>query len=56
MKAKLHLAERTYECDSCGLVIDRDLDAAVNPRATRKTRSQVLGSSRAEPTVRPIPR
>ena len=30
VKAKLHLAERTYECDSCGLVIDRDLNAAVN--------------------------
>ena len=29
-EAKLQLAERTYECDSCGLVIDRDLDAAVN--------------------------
>ena len=30
VKAKLHLAERTYACDSCGLVIDRDLNAAVN--------------------------
>jgi transposase len=30
VKAKLPLAERTYECDSCGLVIDRDLNAAVN--------------------------
>jgi putative transposase len=30
VKAKLHLAERTYKCDSCGLVIDRDLNAAVN--------------------------
>ena len=30
VKAKLYLAERTYECDSCGLVIDRDLNAAVN--------------------------
>jgi putative transposase len=30
VKAKLHLAERTYQCDSCGLVIDRDLNAAVN--------------------------
>jgi hypothetical protein len=30
VKANLHLAERTYECDSCGPVIDRDLNAAVN--------------------------
>jgi transposase len=30
VKAKLHLAERTYQCDSCGLIIDRDLNAAVN--------------------------
>jgi putative transposase len=30
VKAKLHLAERTYQCDRCGLIIDRDLNAAVN--------------------------
>lgn len=30
VKAKLSLAERTYSCDSCGLVIDRDLNAAIN--------------------------
>ena len=30
MKAKLSLAERTYRCDSCGLVLDRDLNAAIN--------------------------
>jgi putative transposase len=30
VKTKLHLAERTYVCDGCGLVIDRDLNAAVN--------------------------
>jgi transposase len=30
VKTNLHLAERTYECGSCGLVIDRDLNAAVN--------------------------
>ena len=29
-KAKLSLAERTYRCDGCGLVMDRDLNAAVN--------------------------
>ena len=30
VKAKLSLSERTYKCDGCGLVIDRDLNAAVN--------------------------
>ena len=30
VKAKLSLAERTYRCDSCGLVMDRDLNAAIN--------------------------
>ena len=39
VKAKLHLSERIYECDSCGLTIDRDLNAAVNLAryAQRKT-------------------
>ena len=26
----LHLSERTYKCDTCGLIIDRDLNAALN--------------------------
>ena len=30
VKAKLSLAERTYTCDGCGLVMDRDLNAAIN--------------------------
>lgn len=30
VKAKLSLSERTYECDGCGLTIDRDLNAAIN--------------------------
>ena len=29
-KAKLSLSERTYRCDSCGLTMDRDLNAAIN--------------------------
>ena len=30
VKAKLSLSERVYTCDGCGLVMDRDLNAAVN--------------------------
>lgn len=30
VKAKLSLNERTYHCGKCGLVIDRDLNAAIN--------------------------
>ena len=30
VKAKLSLSERVYRCDECGLVIDRDVNAAVN--------------------------
>ena len=30
VKAKLSLSERTYHCDSCGLAMGRDLNAAIN--------------------------
>jgi putative transposase len=30
VKAKLCLSERTYICDECGFVLDRDLNAARN--------------------------
>jgi putative transposase len=30
VKAKLALSERTYACEACGLVLDRDLNAAQN--------------------------
>jgi putative transposase len=29
-KERLDLSERTYRCEACGLVIDRDLNAAIN--------------------------
>jgi len=32
VKAKLPLSERTYRCGSCGLVLDRDVNAAINLR------------------------
>ena len=30
VKAKLALAERAYQCEHCGMVLDRDLNAAIN--------------------------
>ena len=30
MKTKLPLAERTYSCEQCGLVIDLDYNASIN--------------------------
>lgn len=38
VKAELGLSEREYACDGCGLVIDRDLNAAINLK-------QLAGSS-----------
>lgn len=32
VKAKLTLSERTYNCEACGVVMDRDLNAAMNLR------------------------
>ncbi|WP_206450810.1 RNA-guided endonuclease TnpB family protein, partial [Micrococcus sp. KRD026] len=33
VKSTLSLAERTFECEACHLVIDRDVNAAINIRA-----------------------
>lgn len=30
VKVKLNLSERVYHCDSCEVIIDRDLNAAMN--------------------------
>ena len=30
IKPKLGLAERTFECDCCGFIIDRDRNASIN--------------------------
>lgn len=45
-KETLSLGERIYKCDNCGLVIDRDLNAAINLAALVKgeTHPDCLGS------------
>jgi putative transposase len=37
VKDEMPLSERTYECESCGLVLDRDLNAALNLVAVSST-------------------
>ncbi|MGI8686732.1 MAG: zinc ribbon domain-containing protein [Acidimicrobiales bacterium] len=44
VKAKLSLAERRFDCECCGVVIDRDLNAAVNLAALAAGISTVAGS------------
>jgi putative transposase len=34
VKTKLSLSERSYNCDKCGLIINRDLNAAINIKNT----------------------
>ncbi|SDM56247.1 putative transposase [Lentzea albidocapillata subsp. violacea] len=41
VKAKLRLAERTYHCQACGLIVDRDLNAARNLAALVESSSSV---------------
>jgi len=53
VKAKLALAERTYSCDSCGLVTDRDVNAARNLLSLAASGTESLNASRAP--VRPGP-
>lgn len=48
VKEKLMLSERTYECDQCGLVIDRDHNAALN---ILRNGEQSLGATEATQKV-----
>ena len=57
VKTNLRLSERTFRCDECGLVLDRDLNAARNLAAlvgevTGGTSSQRRGD-RNEPDGNP---
>jgi putative transposase len=51
VKAKLPLSERTYTCDSCGLVTDRDVNAARNLLLLAASGAESLNAR--EGTVRP---
>jgi putative transposase len=54
VKAKLALSERTYRCPSCGLVLDRDLNAARNLAALAGgTSSPSRGATVNEPAGNP---
>jgi putative transposase len=54
VKAKLRLSERTYRCGSCGLVIDRDLNAARNLAALAEgASSPSRGATVNEPSGNP---
>jgi putative transposase len=57
VKAKLALAERTYRCNRCGLVLDRDLNAARNlatlVAVVAGTSSPSCGATRNEPDGNP---
>jgi putative transposase len=48
VKAKLSLAERTYRCEHCGLVIDRDANAAANLASLMESVSSTGTASGAE--------
>jgi transposase len=55
VKTKLALSEREYYCEACGLVIDRDHNAALN-LAALAAQFDTAGVARwqhAEPTRRP---
>ena len=44
VKAKLSLSTRTYRCEQCGRVVDRDLNAAMNLAAYGRRQLDVAGS------------
>jgi putative transposase len=45
-KAKLALSERVFTCEACGLVIDRDLNAALNLAHMAQRHAQAEGNSK----------
>ncbi|MGV9869561.1 IS607 family element RNA-guided endonuclease TnpB [Rhodococcus koreensis] len=53
VKAKLRLSERTFVCESCGMSIDRDLNAARNLAALVQASSPSCGATENEPDGNP---
>jgi putative transposase len=53
VKTKLPLAERTYHCQHCGLVIDRDHNASINlaALAARTGTASGAGTSQSNPAI-----
>jgi putative transposase len=51
VKAKLPLSQRTYVCESCGLILDRDINAARNLLNLAASGAESLNACRAQ--VRP---
>jgi putative transposase len=54
VRAKLPLSERTYRCQRCGLVLDRDLNAARNLAALVHTSAPVVAGSGPETPKTPV--
>ncbi len=52
-KAKLALSERTYVCMECGIVLDRDVNAAINLAALAADTAQLVREQPAGTSVRP---
>jgi len=50
-KAKLSLAERTFRCAHCGLVIDRDLNAALNLASLAEATGTASGAGTSRETT-----
>jgi IS605 OrfB family transposase len=53
-KAKLPLSERTYRCERCGLVLDRDLNAARNLAALVDASAPLVAGSGPETLKTPV--
>jgi len=51
VKTKLRLSERTFRCDECGLVLDRDLNAARNLAGLAEQVIEVIGGT-SSPSLR----